>query len=191
MKNNLLLTCLVLFQSVLLAQESIPPHLEGKIQYPEFNLHPYMGVIDTDNSVLTYNPDIDYKVVVDVYDKIKDSTQLASPLREVGRIYNLNVANGVPKDQLNMVVIVHAYAVYSVLNDEAYEKKFGIKNPNSDALKSYSKAGIEFYICGQNLGMYNIPQEDLANEIKIAISAKTAFINFDQLGYSYLNVNQD
>jgi hypothetical protein len=37
----------------------------------------------------------------------------------------------------------------------------------------------------------NLPAEKLAPEIEVAISAKTAFITLDQLGYSYLNVNED
>lgn len=191
MKTLTILTVLALFQFSSFAQDSLPPYLEGKIKYPAFKLHNYMGVIDTDNTVLKYNSAIDYKVVIDVYDKIKDSTQLAGTLREVGRSYNLNIANGVPREKLKMAVVIHGWAVYAVLNDEAYEKKYGIKNPNLEALKLYKEEGIEFYICGQNLGFFNIPQEDLATEIDISISAKTALITLDQLGYSYLNVNED
>lgn len=191
MKKLTILAVLILFQFSSFAQDSLPPYLDGKIKYPAFKLHTYMGVIDTDNTVLKYNPQIDYKVVVDVYDKIKDSTQLAGTLREVGRSYNLNIANGVPKEKLKMAVVIHGWAVYAMLNDDAYEKKYGIKNPNTEALRKYKEEGIEFYICGQNLGFFNIPQEDLASEIDISISAKTALITLDQLGYSYLNVNED
>jgi intracellular sulfur oxidation DsrE/DsrF family protein len=191
MKTLTILVVLALFQFSSFAQDSLPPYLEGKIKYPAFKFHNYMGVIDTDNTVLKYNSAIDYKVVVDVYDKIKDSTQLAGTLREVGRSYNLNIANGVPKEKLKMAVVINGWAVYAVLNNEAYEKKYGIKNPNLEALKLYKEEGIEFYICGQNLGFFNIPQEDLATEIDISISAKTALITLDQLGYSYLNVNED
>ena len=191
MKKLAILLILALIQFSSFAQDSLPPHLEGKIKYPAFKLHKYMGVIDTENTVLKYDPSIDYKVVIDVYDKVKDSSKLAGTFREIGRTYNLNIANGVPKEKLKMAVVVHGWAVYAVLNDEAYEKKYGIKNPNSEALKAYKNQGIEFYICGQNLGFFNLPQKDLAPEIDISISAKTAFITLDQLGYSYLNVNED
>lgn len=150
-----------------------------------------MGVIDSDNTVLKYNPEIGYKIVIDVYDKIKDSSKLATTLREVGRTYNLNIANGVPKDKLKVAVVLHGWGIYAVLNDDAYEKKYGIKNPNTEALKTYKQEGIQFYICGQNLGFFNLPAEDLATEIDVSISAKTALITLDQLGYSYLNVNED
>ena len=62
---------------------------------------------------------------------------------------------------------------------------------NSEALRVYKESGVQFYVCGQSLGFMNIPQEDLAPEIDISISAKTAFIILDQRGYTYMNVNQD
>jgi len=150
-----------------------------------------MGVVDTDNAVLKYNPEIDYKVVIDVYDKVKDSSKLASTLSEVGRTYNLNIANGVPEDKLKMAVVIHGGAVRAILNDVAYEEKYGIKNPNLEALRVYKEHGIQFYVCGQSVGFMNLSSDKLAPEIDVAVSAKTAFITLDQLGYSYLNVNED
>ena len=72
MKKLTIISFVVLFQCYSFAQDSLPPHLQGKIKYPAFKLHKYMGVVDTDNTVMKYNPDLDYKVVIDIYDKIKD-----------------------------------------------------------------------------------------------------------------------
>ena len=191
MKKLAILSVITFFQFSIFAQDSLPPHLEGKMKYPAFKLHTYMGVVDTENTVLKYDSSIDYKLAIDIYDKIKDSSKLAGTFREVGRTYNLNIANGVPMDKLKVAVVIHGGAISSILNDAAYEKKYGIKNPNSEALRVYKENGVQFYVCGQSIGFMNIPQEDLAPEIEVAISAKTAFITFDQLGYSYLNVNED
>lgn len=191
MRKIIALSFFVLFTCLCYAQEGPPPHLEGKISYPVFNYHMYMGVIKTDNTVLQYDANMDYKVVVDVYDKIKDSTKLTSTLLTVGRTYNLNIANGVPQDKMKMAVVFHGFAVYSLLNDKAYEEKFGIKNPNLEAIRGYKKAGLDLYVCGQNLGFFNLPRENLTPEIDVAISAKTALIALDQKGYTYMNVNQD
>ena len=191
MKKLAILSIFALFQFSSFAQDSLPPHLVGKIKYPTFKLQNFMGVVDTDNAVLKYNPEIDYKVVIDVYDKVKDSSKLASTLSEVGRTYNLNIANGVPEDKLKMAVVIHGGAVRAILNDVAYEEKYGIKNPNLEALRVYKEHGIQFYVCGQSVGFMNLSSDKLAPEIDVAVSAKTAFITLDQLGYSYLNVNED
>jgi len=191
MKKLAILLILIIFQFPSFAQDSLPPHLKGKMKYPVFNLHKYMAVVDTDNTVLKYDASIDYKVVIDVYDRVKDSSKLAGTFREIGRTYNLNIANGVPKDKLKMAVVIHGGAIQSILNDVAYKKKYGIKNPNSEALRVYKENGIQFYVCGQSVGFMNIAQENLAPEIDVAISAKTAFIILDQKGYTYMNVNED
>ncbi|PTM08409.1 MAG: hypothetical protein DA407_08100 [Bacteroidetes bacterium] len=191
MKKLAILSILALIQFSSFAQDSLPPHLEGKMKYPVFNLHKYMAVVDTENTVLKYDASIDYKVAIDVYDRVKDSSKLAGTFREVGRTYNLNIANGVPKDKLKMAVIIHGGAVRSILNDTAYEEKYGIKNPNLEAIRAYKENGVQFYVCGQSLGFMNIPQEDLTPEIGVSISAKTAFMALDQMGYTYMNVNED
>ena len=191
MKKLTILSLIFLFQFNSFAQDSPPPHLKGKIKYPAINVHQFSGVIDVEYDAMKYDPSIDYKIVIDVYDKIKDSSKLHSPIREVARIFNLNVANGVPKDKLKMAAVVHYVGIDAILTDEAYKKKYGIKNPNTEAIRKLDELGVNFYVCGQNLGMYNMTKEELLPEIQVALSAKNAFITLDQRGYTYINVNQD
>lgn len=150
-----------------------------------------MGVVDVEFTALKYNPKIDYKVAIDVYDKSSDSTQLNGAIREVARTYNLNLANGVPKEKLQMAVVIHGGATNAVLNEEAYLEKYGVENPNLETLAILKELGVDFYICSQSLGMKNIPPENIIRDVEVALSAKTSFITLDQLGYTYLNVNSD
>lgn len=180
---------LLMFQTMSGQENSVPPHLIGKISYPVINTHPYMGVIAIDSTSLGYDQNLEYKIVIDVYEKAKDSTQMNNAIREVARTYNLNVANGVPVDRLHMSAVVHGWAVDAILSDPAYMEKFGRRNPNSRTIKALHDTGVTFYVCGQSLGMFNIPKENLLPEIEVALSAKTTFITLDQMGYSYLNVN--
>ncbi len=189
MKKYLLVLPLLLIATSLYSQ--LPPFLEGKLVYPVYNFHPFTGVIKTENTALTYNTDLDYKVVIDVWNKITDSTQINGALREVARTYNLNVANGVPVEKLKMAVVVHGPACEAILNDETYQKKYGITNPNLELIKKMSDDGVKFYVCAQSIGILQIPRESLAPQIEVSLSAKTALITLDQLGYSYLDVNED
>ena len=191
MKKLTILSFIILFQYYGFAQDGPPAHLKGKISYPAINVHMYSGVIDVEHDAMKYDPSIDYKVVIDVYDKVKDSSQLHSPIREVARIFNLNVANGVPKEKLKMAAVVHYVGIDAILTDAAYENKYSVKNPNKEAIRQLGELGVNFYVCGQNLGMYNINKDELLPEIQVALSAKNAFITLDQRGYTYINVNQD
>jgi len=129
--------------------------------------------------------------MIDVYDKISDSTRINTALSEAARTFNLNIANGVPKDKLNFAVVVHGYAVYALLNDEAYKEKYLVENPNLALIEKMKEEGVQFYVCGQNLGMMNIPADRLSGAVDVALSAKTAIITLDQMGYTYMNVNED
>jgi intracellular sulfur oxidation DsrE/DsrF family protein len=185
-KLSLTLLC-ILFPTFLLAQ--LPKHLEGKMTYPVFDFHPFAGVVTTNANALKYNKKLDYKIVIDVTDGVADSSRIMNTLREVARTYNLNIANGVPKNKLKMAVVVHGGAIQGVLNDTAYQEKYGVLNPNIAVIQAMEKEGIEFYVCAQNLAYRQIPEANIMKEINLAISAKTALITLDQMGYSYLNVN--
>lgn len=189
MKKTLMTLALVLQCGILFAQ--MPKHLEGKMTYPVFDFDPWVGVVTSDAQALKFNKKLDYKVVIDVTDGVKDSTRVMRTLNEVARSYNLNIANGVPQKKMNMAVVVHGSAIYGILSDEAYQKKYGVPNPNREVIDILKKEGIEFYVCSQILSFRNIPSEDVLESIDIAISAKTALITLDQMGYTYMNVNDN
>ena len=113
-------------------------------------------MLDVEFDKLKYDPEVDYKVAIDVYEKLQDSSKVLSAFREVGRTYNLNVANGVPQDKLKMAVVIHGYAVDAILSHEKYKEKYGLENPNLEILDSYANQGITMYVCGQNLGFLNL-----------------------------------
>tara|TARA_R110000796_G_scaffold252645_2_gene390288 strand:- start:180196 stop:180762 length:567 start_codon:yes stop_codon:yes gene_type:complete len=185
-KLSVTLVCL-LFPTLLLAQ--LPKNLEGKMTYPVFDFHPMVGVVKTKAKALNYDKDLEYKVAIDVMDKVYDSTKVMGTLLEVARTYNLNIANGVPKRKLKVAVVIHGSAIQGILNDEAYQTKFGVPNPNIAVIKEMKKEGIEFYVCAQVLAFRQVPEENVMKDVDLAISAKTALITLDQMGYTYMNVN--
>lgn len=190
MKHILIL--FLLFSAWTNAQEndSIPAHVLEKITYPVLDLHPFMGVMDMEYSAMKYDPQLEYKIAFDLYDASKDSTQVNSTLVEVGRIYNLHRANGVPKEKLKLVAVIHGMTTNAILTDQAYQDKYGVANPNIPVMKALKQEGVDFVVCSQVMGFFNIPNEDIHPIVDVAISAKTALVMFDQMGYSYLNVNE-
>lgn len=189
MKKVFLLLLLATQVNSLVAQ--LPDHLQEKMTYPVFDFSPWVGVIKSKAKALKYDRDLNYRVVVDVTDAVKDSTRIIRPLREVARTYNLNIANGVPKRKMKMAVVIHGGAINAILNEEAYQAKYGVPNPNILAIKAFKKAGIEIYVCAQILSFRQVPEENILKDVDLAISAKTALITLDQMGYSYMNVNEN
>jgi len=186
MKKIILLTLLIACSSSLFAQ--LPEHLEGKMTYPVFDFHPWVGVVKNKTKILDYDKSLEYKIAIDITDRHKDSTTVMSTLQEVARTYNLNVANGVKQKDLNVAVVIHGGAIYGLLNEEAYQKKYNTSNPNIEVIKLMKKEGIKFYVCGQILAFRQTPEEDIMKDVEITLSAKTALITLDQMGYTYMNI---
>lgn len=189
MKKTLLAIALLFISCAIYAQQ-LPPHLEGRMEYPVFDFHPWVGVVKTKPKTLDYDKSLTYKLAIDVTDGVSDSTRILSPLLEVARSYNLNIANGVPKRKLETAVVIHGSAIWGILNNEAYKEKYGVDNPNLEVIKTMKKQGIKFYVCAQVLAFRNLPFEDVSKEIDLTVSAKTALITLDQMGYTYMNVNE-
>lgn len=103
----------------------------------------------------------------------------------------MNIANGVPIDKLKIAAVIHGYGMDAILNNEKYKEKYDVENPNTETINQLIDLGVDFYVCGQNLGMFNLSKDDILSGILVPISAKTTFITLDQMGYSYLNVNED
>ena len=190
MKRILLLFAFCMIASTVIAQQ-LPPHIKENMTYPVFDFDPWVGVMKSKAKALKYDKALDYKVVIDLVDAPGGSAKIMRQITEIARTYNLNVANGVPKRKLNMAVVVHGGAYRGFLTNEAYQKLYGIDNPNAEAISILKKEGIEFYICKQSLSFMRIPDEDIVKEVGIAVSAKTSLITLDQMGYSYMKISEN
>lgn len=190
MKKLFIFSALLLC-SILSYSQALPAHLNGRLDYPVFDFHPWVGVVNSPAKVLRYDEDLDYKMVIDIVDAPSDSSQVMVTLREVARTYNLNVANGVPEEKLDVAVVIHGSAIFGLLKNEVYKERNGVDNPNLEVLKLFKKQGIELYVCAQVLAFRNIDFDDVSADIHLATSAKTALITLDQKGYSYMKVNEN
>ena len=152
--------------------------------YPVMKSHKFMGVMPVKNPVLPMQASKKYKLAIDLLASTRDSLKVNFSITDIGRTYNLHVANGVDPKNLEIVVVAHGPAVWSLLTHEAFEKKYGLPNPNIAFIKELHQHNVKFFVCGQNLTIMNIDPEDLVSEIQVALSAKTALTHFQALGYA-------
>ena len=189
--------CLILFFVLILVSlspsfsQNMPPHIAEKITYPLLDFAPWVGVIPIENAAMPYDPSLDYKIAIDAYGTVKDSTKIHSVFTEIARTYNLHIANGVPADKIEIVAVIHGGLSLAAGTDAAYQEKYGLDNPNILAIKELEKVGVKFLMCGQSMSFRKVSAESITPQVKIALSAKTAFVMLDQMGFSYLNVSDD
>ena len=105
-------------------------------------------------------------------------------LDRVARFLNLHAKNGVPAQNMHLAVVIHGAALVNSLSDDAYQARFGEDNPNLEISKLLADAGVEFYVCGQSMGMRGFAKSELSDSYQLATSALTMVHQFQSLGYT-------
>lgn len=138
---------------------------------------------------LTLSKDENYKILFDIYTDQGGEAEINPLLNTVARFLNMHGQTGMKKEQLSIVVIMHGAGAKNALNEEAYLKKFGRSNPNAELLKALDEVGVNLYICGQSMYSRGFSPVDLAEPVKLSLSAMTALVHFQKEGYQLINFN--
>ena len=131
----------------------------------------------------------DYKILFDIYTDQGGDSKINPLLNTVARFLNMHGQTGLSIEQMDVVVILHGAGAKNALNEEAYRKKFGRSNPNAGLLQALDRTGVNLYICGQSLYSRGFTPEDLAEPVKLSLSAMTALVHFQAEGYQLINFN--
>lgn len=127
-----------------------------------------------------------------VFDATSDAPpeQINKGLERVARLLNLYGSSGLKASDVTIAIVLHGEATKSVLNDAAYQSKFGVEtNPNLPLIEKLIKAGVEVFVCGQALQYKGFADNQVADQVTIAAAALTVVINKQQQGYAYIPVN--
>lgn len=128
-----------------------------------------------------------YKAIYDATKSSRDSTQILPALNMAGSELNALGVCGIPVAHAKFVIVFHGAALYGILNNDAYKKKYGVNNPNLTALAEFKKAGTQLYVCGQNLLAENIELKNVSPDVTIASDALIVLMTFQSQGYSLLS----
>lgn len=79
--------------------------------YPIMKSHKFMGVMPVKNPVLPMSASVKYKLVMDLVASSDDSLEVNFGITDIGRTFNLHVANGADPKNLEIVVVAHGPAV--------------------------------------------------------------------------------
>jgi intracellular sulfur oxidation DsrE/DsrF family protein len=133
----------------------------------------------------TEKPDAkaEYKIIVNITAAAAKPDSINDDILNTARVMNLHVLGGVAPEKLHVVVVVHNVAGFSVVNNETYQQKFHVDNPNIDLIKTLQAAGVKFIICGQTMMKRNISQQQLLPDIHAATSALTTLTTYQMKGY--------
>lgn len=173
-----LMTFVLLFSSEITAQKAernMGPVIENfgpvfSVENPDF-------VTDTSKV---------YKVVFDVHDTPEDRTKVNPMLNTLARFLNMHAQAGVPIENLKVACVIHNKASHDVLNNEGYRAKFGVDNPNVPLLAALKEVGAAVYICGQSIAAREVDRNNLAESVKVGLSAMTVILSLESEGYTLI-----
>jgi intracellular sulfur oxidation DsrE/DsrF family protein len=173
--------------------DSAEKALLAKATYPLIKSGKYSGVLPVDG--ITEKPDVNqqFKLLLEVANGPKDSLQakeLNDDLVEVARQLNLHIAAGIPKKNIDIVVVAHGGVLKALFTDSAYNKKYKINNPNDTLLNELRNAGVKFIVCGQAMNFQNVQKSQLFPWIKIALSAQIVITDYQLKGYIHRDLSE-
>jgi intracellular sulfur oxidation DsrE/DsrF family protein len=145
----------------------------------------YGQILDLEKVDVKPDPNMEYKILIELVFDMDKPERTNFSATNVARLINLHAIGGVKKENLNVAVVIHAAATNTVINNEAYQKKYETDNPYLDLYKELSEAGVELIVCGQSLMMYRNDAKDVVPQVKIATSALTAVSTYQLKGFAY------
>jgi intracellular sulfur oxidation DsrE/DsrF family protein len=112
-------------------------------------------------------------------------------LKEIARILNLHVASGIPLNHIHPIILTHGKSLNSILNTDAFRKKYKTENPNDSLITEMMNDGAKFIACGQAMRYFEIKKEDLHAGVKVSLTAQTVKSNYLGQGYVLYDISDD
>lgn len=128
-----------------------------------------------------------YRAIYDATRAARDPSQLIPALNMAGSELNAFAATGVPMANARFVVVFHGAAINAIFDESHYKTKFGVSNPNLKVLSELRHAGVEIYVCGQNLVAENIDPKTISKDVTIASDALIVLMAYQNDGYALMS----
>ena len=138
---------------------------------------------------LLLDVDKNYKVIFDVYTDADKTDQMNPLLNTVARFMNMHAQNGLPEDQMSIVVVLHGAGTKNALSEKAFKKKYKVKHPNTKLIDALVEKDVKIYLCGQSMKSRGYEPKDISENVKISLSALTALVKYQAEGYQIINFN--
>ncbi len=140
-------------------------------------------VYRVENADLKVDADKEYKAVFDIMNSPESHDALNRTIETAARFLNMHAQRGVPAARLKVALVVHNKASKDVMNNTAYQKRYGTDNPNQELIQALMAAGVEIVFCGQSSHAREIPKEMMIEGVQLSLSAMTALIHFQDENY--------
>lgn len=134
-----------------------------------------------ENPDLTIDKDKIYNVVFDIYTDKASGKEINPLINGVARFLNMHAKQGIPKENINVVISLHGSAAENAINTT--------NNLNIPLLKALAEADVKIYVCGQSLISRKLDRTKLSKDVKVSLSAMSVLVKYQSENYQYINFN--
>ena len=183
LKKSLVLIAINIFlAAVCPAQDMIYPAIKG-----------FGGVLPVPFEASKPDPTKQYKFVIELGEKVEDKTKVADMLDYAARMYNLHRYAGIPKENIELALVIYSGSACMVVANPQYAKRYKkdsvnsiIENPNGPLLDEFIKNGIQVIVCGQSMMKQKLTPTDIYPGVNMAVSRFTATTDLMLKGYQLI-----
>jgi len=141
---------------------------------------------DVENPDVKTDMNVNHKVIFDVTQSSEDKSVVNKYIETAARFLNMHAKAGLKPEQLHVAMTLHGGAWQDVMTNDAYKEKFGVDNPNLELINQLNEAGVDIIICGQTAGARGLNKTNVNPNVKFALSAMTALLQYQNNGYRFI-----
>ena len=145
------------------------------------------GYVDIPHAAVMPKKTHVYRAIYNATEAAEQPSQLIPAINMAGSELNALAVTGVSLKNAKFVVVFHGAAMNGILDDAHYKAKFGVSNPNINVLTELKKAGVELYVCGQNLAAENIDPATITPDVIVASDALIVLMEYQNKGYALMS----
>lgn len=106
--------------------------------------------------------------------------------RQVANFLYVGDANGIPRSNVHLAVVIWGTATHALLKNGAYRAAKGADNASIPLLQALDAAGVQIIVCGEALINRKLSRDDLLPFVKIAPTATMALATLGAQGYTIM-----
>ena len=135
------------------------------------------------NPTFPASKDLPYKLVWAVNVGPEKPDSVVPAFRAPANFLYVGDANGVPRANMHLAVVVWGSATHSLLRNDAYRKARGADNASIPLLQALHDSGVQIIVCGEALINRKLDRADLLSFVRIAPTATMALATLHAQGY--------
>ncbi len=143
----------------------------------------YGKIVRAPDAAVQPDKSMQYKALFGIVTPSQKPEDVNIGLYHVARFINLLSTASINSSGYKITVVVGGPATPLVMDNANYKAKYGVDNPNTALVQTLKENGVDFYVCAQAMGDFDVKQETVDKNYTTAFSFMIVVANYAAKGY--------